>query len=72
MVGGACGFDQSRHFLLAQDQRESLGPFGINQIEVAIRPTKYLDEEESQRSDPSDDRFNSELAIVQKVQLILS
>src|SRR5262245_42759175 len=72
MVGGTCGFDESSDFLLAQNHRQPLRPFRIDKIDLAVGSSKHFAEKEAERSDPPDDRFNGEMAIVQQVQLILS
>jgi hypothetical protein len=72
MVRGTGGFDQSRDFLLAQNHRQSFGTSRINQIDLAVRSSKYLHEKKPNRRNTTHDRPDRELAIIDQMQLILS
>jgi hypothetical protein len=64
MVRGRCRFDQPGHFLFAQDHWQPFRAFRVDQIDVAIWSAKHFAEKEPQCGDPSDDRVNSEFALV--------
>src|SRR5262245_25895099 len=64
MVGSACGLDHSSDFLLAQNDRQSLGTFRINQIDLAVWSSEYLHEKETDRRNTTDDRSDGEFAII--------
>ena len=59
-------------FFLAQNHRQSLRRFRIDQIDLTVGSAKHLDEEEPQRGDPCRPIvFGVSFAIVEQMQLIL-
>ena len=58
-------------FFLAQDRRQSLGTFRIDQINLPVGSAQHPHEKEPERRNPADDRSYCELAIVEKMKLIL-
>ena len=45
---------EPRHFLLAQNDWQPFGTFGIDQINLTVRSAKHLDEKEPECGDPAE------------------
>jgi len=71
VVGVTGRFYEFGYFVFTQDRRQPHGPFGLNQIQLLIRPVQHLHEEKARGCDPCGTRFHGELSLIEQVKLKL-
>jgi hypothetical protein len=66
------GVDHPRHFLDAQDLRQSPRGFGVRRVVEQVPPLQRLHEEEAQCCDVEADRQRAHLSLAQQIRLVRS